>query len=44
MTNIYISNYKEFLKNFFSKMAEYHAERKRISEQYAPEFAKSLLA
>ena len=44
MTNIFIENYKEFLKNFFSKMAEYHAERERISEQYAPEFAKSLLA
>lgn len=44
MTNIYISNYKEFLKNFFSKMAEYHAERERISEQYAPEFAKSTLS
>ena len=44
MTNIYISNYKEFLKNFYTKMTEYHAERERISGQYAPEFAKSLLA
>ena len=44
MTNIYISNYKDFLKNLFSKMTEYHAERERISEQYAPEFAKSVLA
>ena len=42
--NIYISNYKDFLKNFYTKMTEYHAERERISEQYAPEFAKSALA
>ena len=44
MINIYVSNYKDFLKNFYTKMTEYHAERKRISEQYAPEFAKSVLA
>ena len=44
MTNIYVSNYKDFLKNLFSKMTEYHAERERISEQYAPEFAKSAVA
>ncbi len=42
--NIYISNYKDFLKNFYTKMTEYHAERERISEQYAPEFAKSSLS
>lgn len=44
MTNIYISNYKEFLIKFYTKMTEYHAERERISEQYAPEFAKSAVA
>jgi len=44
MTNIYISNYKEFLKNFFSKMAELHAERERISAQYSADYAKSALA
>ena len=44
MTNVYISNYKEFLKKFYTKMTEYHAERERISEQYAPEFAKSALS
>lgn len=44
MINVYVSNFKDFLKNFFSKMAEYNAERERISEQYAPEFAKSALA
>ena len=44
MTNIYISNYKEFLKKFYTTMTECHAERERISEQYAPEFAKSALA
>lgn len=42
--NIFIENYKEFLKNFYTKMTEYHAERERISEQYAPEFAKSAVA
>ena len=44
MTNIFIENYKEFLKNFFSKMTEYHAERERISEQYSAEYAKSAVA
>ena len=44
MINIYVSNFKDFLKNFYTKMTEYHAERERISEQYAPEFAKSALA
>ena len=44
MTNIYISNYKEFLKNFYTKMTEYHAERERISEQYSAEYAKSAVA
>ena len=44
MINIYVSNYKDFLKNFYTKMTEYHAERERISEQYAPEFAKSSLS
>ena len=42
--NIFIENYKEFLKKFYTKMTEYHAERERISEQYAPEFAKSSLS
>ena len=42
--NVYVSNYKDFLKNFYTKMTEYHAERERISEQYAPEFAKSAVA
>ena len=44
MNNIFVENYKEFLKKFYTKMTEYHAERERISEQYAPEFAKSALA
>lgn len=44
MTNNYISNYKEFLKKFYTKMTEYHAERERINAQYTPEHAKSLLA
>ena len=44
MTNIFIENYKEFLKNFFSKMTELHAERERISEQYSADYAKSVLA
>lgn len=44
MTNIYISNYKEFLKNFYTKMTELHAERERISEQYSAEYAKSAIA
>ena len=44
MTNIYISNYKEFLKKFYTKMTEYHAERERISEQYSADYAKSVLA
>lgn len=44
MTNVYISNYKEFLKNLFSKMTEYHAERERISAQYSADYAKSALA
>ena len=42
--NIYISNYKEFLKIFFSKMTELHAERERISAQYSADYAKSALA
>ena len=42
--NIFIENYKEFLKNFFSKMTELHAERERISEQYSADYAKSALA
>lgn len=42
--NIYISNYKEFLKNFYTAMTEYHSERERINAQYTPEHAKSLLA
>ena len=42
--NIFIENYKDFLKSFYTKMTEYHAERERISEQYAPEFAKSAVA
>lgn len=44
MTNIYVSNYKDFLKNLFSKMTEYHAERERISAQYSADYAKSALA
>lgn len=44
MKNIYVINYKDFLKNLFSKMTEYHAERERINAQYTPEHAKSLLA
>ena len=43
MINIYVSNFKDFLKNFYTKMTD-HAERERISEQYAPEFAKSAVA
>lgn len=42
--NVYVSNYKDFLKNFFSKMAELHAERERISAQYSADYAKSALA
>ena len=44
MTNIFIENYKEFLKIFFSKTTELHAERERISEQYSADYAKSALA
>lgn len=44
MTNIYVSNYKDFLKNLFSKMTEYHGERERISAQYSADYAKSALA
>ena len=44
MINIYVSNYKDFLKNFYTKMAEYHAERERISAQYSADYAKSVLA
>ena len=44
MINNYVSNYKDILKKFYTKMTEYHAERERISEQYAPEFAKSALS
>lgn len=44
MTNIYVSNYKDFLKNLFSKMTAYHAERERISAQYSADYAKSALA
>ena len=44
MTNIYVSNYKDFLKNLFSKMTEYHTERERISAQYSADYAKSALA
>ena len=44
MTNIYVSNYKDFLKNLFSKMTEYYAERERISAQYSADYAKSVLA
>lgn len=44
MINIYVSNYKDFLKNFYTKMTEYHAERKRISEQYSADYAKSAVA
>ena len=44
MTNIFIENYKEFLKKFYTKMTEYHAERERISEQYSADYAKSALA
>lgn len=42
--NIFIENYKEFLKNFYTKMTEYHAERERISAQYSADYAKSALA
>lgn len=42
--NIFIENYKEFLKNFYTAMTEYHSERERINAQYTPEHAKSLLA
>ena len=44
MTNIFIENYKEFLKKFYTKMTEYHAERERISAQYSADYAKSALA
>ena len=44
MTNIYISNYKEFLKNFYTAMTEYHSERERISAQYSADYAKSAVA
>lgn len=44
MINIYVSNYKDFLKNFYTKMTEYHAERERISEQYSADYANSALA
>lgn len=44
MTNFYISNYKEFLKKFYTTMTEYHSEGERINAQYTPEHAKSLLA
>ena len=44
MINIYVSNFKDFLKNFYTKMTEYHAERERISEQYSAEYAKSAVA
>ena len=44
MINIFVSNYKDFLKNFYTKMTEYHAERERISEQYSADYAKSALA
>lgn len=44
MTNCYIENYKEFLKKFYTKMTELHAERERISEQYSADYAKSALA
>ena len=42
--NVYVSNYKDFLKNFYTKMTEYHAERERISAQYSADYAKSALA
>ena len=44
MINIYVSNFKDFLKNFYTAMTEYHSERERINAQYTPEHAKSLLA
>lgn len=44
MNNIFVENYKEFLKKFYTKMTEYHAERERISEQYSAEYAKSAVA
>ena len=44
MINVYVSNFKDFLKNFYTKMTEYHAERERISEQYSADYAKSALA
>ena len=44
MINVYVSNFKDFLKNFYTKMTEYHAERERISEQYSAEYAKSAIA
>lgn len=44
MNNIFVENYKEFLKNFYTKMTEYHAERERISAQYSADYAKSALA
>ena len=44
MINVYVSNFKDFLKNFYTKMTEYHAERERISAQYSADYAKSALA
>ncbi len=44
MINIYVSNFKDFLKNFYTTMTEYHSEGERINAQYTPEHAKSLLA
>lgn len=44
MTNIYISNYKEFLKKFYTNMTELSNERERISQQYSADYAKSALA
>ena len=42
--NIFIENYKEFLKNFYTAMTEYHSERERISAQYSADYAKSSLS
>ena len=44
MINNYVSNYKDILKKFYTKMTEYHAERERISAQYSADYAKSALA